>query len=71
MIRCSYFGVFGLILQYIGIYFGSDTWYGAPVTLIGALIFVLSYCAGMDKEDELINRITELEEQINRKEDDN
>lgn len=70
MIRCSYLGTLGLILEYIGVYFGSNTWYGAAAIFIGALVFVLSYCTGMNKEEELINRITKLEEQVNRKEDD-
>lgn len=68
MIKCSYLGTLGLILGFIGVYFGSNTWYGAAAIFIGALVFVLSYYAGMNKEDELINRITKLEEQINQKE---
>lgn len=71
MIKCSYLGTLGLILVYIGVYFGSNTWYGAVAILIGALMFVMSYNAGIDKEIELINRIKELEKRVNQKEDKN
>ena len=70
MIKCSYLGTLGLILEYIGIYF-SNTWYGVSAILIGALMFVLSYNAGINKEIELINRIKELEKRVNQKEDKN
>lgn len=71
MINYSYLGTLSLILVYIGVYFGSNTWYGTAAILIGALILVLSYNAGMNKEIELINRIKELEKRVNQKEDKN
>ena len=71
MIKCSYLGTLGLILEYIGVYFGSNTWYGASAILIGALMFIMSYSFGIDKEIELINRIKELEKRVNQKEDKN
>ena len=72
MIKCSYLGILGLILMYIGIVlFGCDTWYGIAAVLIGALMFVMFYSAGMDKEDKLISRINELEKRVNQKEDKN
>lgn len=71
MINYSYLGILGLILVYIGVYFGSNTWYGTAAIFIGALMFILSYSFGIDKEIELINRIKELEKRVNQKEDKN
>ena len=71
MIKCSYLCTLGLILEYIGVYFGSNTWYGVAAILIGAFMLVLSYGAGINKEIKLINRIEELEKRVNQKEDKN
>lgn len=67
MVIFTFLSTLSLILMYIGIVlFGCDTWYGIAAVLIGALMFVMFYTAGMDKEDKLINRINELEKYINQ-----
>lgn len=63
MITYAFLGVLGIILQYIGISFGSN-WYGFITILIGSLIFIMSFAKAQDIEKELKNEIEELKEQI-------
>ena len=68
MIKCLFLGVVGLVISYVGMGLGADKWYGITAIFIGLLMFVMSYSTAMNEYDELTDRITKLEEQINRKE---
>lgn len=70
MIKCLFLSVVGLVISYVGMGLGADKWYGITAILTGLCMFVMSYSTAMNEYDELTDRITKLEEQVNRNEDD-